>query len=119
MNEQEYFGNIGEAYEEEQAERLKECATLIAEKAGISLEEAAAAISNVLQVITDGLKEAFGSLKYIFQEIEEAAALLEVEPRARRRKKARSRARFIEQRYRAEIRRAEGERIYRRIYKPP
>ncbi len=26
---------------------------------------------------------------------------------------------FIEQRYRAEIRRAEGERIYRRIYKPP
>ena len=47
-------------------------------------------------------------LKYVFQEIEEAAALLEVEPRARRRKKARSRARFIEQRYRAEIRRAEG-----------
>lgn len=87
MNEQEYFGNIDGAYEEEQAERLKECATLLAEKAGISLEE--------------------------------AAALLEVEPRARRRKKARSRARFIEQRYRAEIRRAEGERIYRRIYKPP
>lgn len=87
MNEQEYFGNIGGAYEEEQAERLKECVTLLAEKAGVSLEE--------------------------------AAALLEVEPRARRRKKARNRARFIEQRYRAEIRRAEGERIYRRIYKPP
>lgn len=104
MNEQEYFGNIGGAYEEEQAERLKECVTLI---------------SNFLQVITDGLKEAFRSLTVIFQEIEEAAALLEVEPRARRRKKARNRARFIEQRYRAEIRRAEGERIYRRIYKPP
>ena len=118
MDEKEYFGNIGGVYEEEQADRLKECVTLIAEKAGISLEEAAA-ISNVLQVITDGLKEVFGSLKYVFQEIEEAAALLEVEPRARRRKKARSRARFIEQRYRAEIRRAEGERIYRRIYKPP
>lgn len=87
MDEKEYFGNIGGVYEEEQADRLKECVTLIAEKAGISLEE--------------------------------AAALLEVEPRARRRKKARSRARFIEQRYRAEIRRAEGERIYRRIYKPP
>lgn len=41
MNEQEYFGDIGGAYEEEQAERLKECATLIAEKAGVSLEEAA------------------------------------------------------------------------------
>jgi hypothetical protein len=87
VNEQEYFGDIDGAYEEEQAERLKECAALIAEKAGVSLEE--------------------------------AAALLEVEPRAQRRKKARSRARFIEQRYRAEIRRAEGERIYRRIYKPP
>ena len=61
MNEQEYFGNIGGAYEEEQAERLKECVTLLAEKAGVSLEEAAAAISNFLQVITDGLKEAFGS----------------------------------------------------------
>lgn len=119
MDEKGHFENIGGAYEEEQAERLKECVALITEKAGISLEEAAAAISNVLQVITDGLKEVFGSLKYIFQEIEETAALLEVEPRARRRKKARSRARFIEQRYRAEIRRAEGERIYRRIYKPP
>ena len=119
MNEQEYFGNIGGVYEEEQAERLKECTALLAEKTGISLEEAAAAISNVLQAITDGIKETLESLKYIFQEIEEAAALLEVEPRARRRKKARSRARFIEQRYRAEIRRAEGERIYRRIYKPP
>ena len=119
MDEKEYFGNIGGVYEEEQADRLKECVTLIAEKAGISLEEAAAAISNVLQVITDGLKEVFGGPKYVLQEIEEAAALLEVEPRARRRKKARSRARFIEQRYRAEIRRAEGERIYRRIYKPP
>ena len=119
MNEQEYFGNIGGAYEEERAERLKECAALIAEKAGVSLEEAAAAISNFLQVITDRLKETFGSLKAAFQEIEEAAALLEVEPRAQRRKKARSRARFIEQIYRAEIRRAEGERIYRRIYKPP
>ena len=119
MNEQEYFGNIDGAYEEEQAERLKECAALFAEKTGFSIEEAAAAISNVLQVITDGLEEAFGSLKYIFQEIEEAAALLEVEPRARRREKARSRARFIEQRYRAEIRRIERKRIYRRIYKPP
>ena len=48
MNEQEYFGNIGGAYEEEQAERLKECTVLLAEKTGISLEEAAAAISNVL-----------------------------------------------------------------------
>ena len=46
MNEQEYFGDIDGAYEEEQAERLKECAALIAEKAGVSLEEAAAAISN-------------------------------------------------------------------------
>lgn len=119
MNEQEHFGNIGGVYEEEQAERLKECVALIAEKAGISLEEAAAAVSNVLQVITDGIKETFGSLKAIFQEIEEAAALLEVEPHAQRRKKARGRARYIEQRYRAEIRRAEGERIYRRIYKPP
>lgn len=87
MNEQEYFGNIGGAYEEEQAERLKECTTLLAEKAGISLEEAAAAISNVLQVITDGTKETLESLKYIFQEIEESAALLEVEPRPRRRRK--------------------------------
>lgn len=119
MNEQERFGDIGGAHEEEQAERLKECATLLAEKAGVSLEEAAAAISNVLQVITDGFKEIFGNLKAAFQEIEEVTALLEVEQRARRRKKARSRARFIEQRYRAEIRRAEGERIYRRIYKPP
>ena len=119
MNEQERFGNIGGAYEEEQAERLKECITLIAEKAGVSLEEAAAAFSKFVQVVTDGLNEAFGSLTVIFQEIEEAAALLEVEHRTQRRKKARSRARFIEQRYRAEIRRAKGERIYRRIYKPP
>lgn len=32
---------------------------------------------------------------------------------------AAARARVIEQKYRAEIRRVENERIYRRIYKPP
>ena len=36
-----------------------------------------------------------------------------------RRAMERSRARAIEQRYRAEIHRVERERFYRRIYKPP
>ena len=42
-----------------------------------------------------------------------------IEPRVRRRKRNRARAKIIEQRYRAEIRRVENTRIYRRIYKPP
>ena len=53
------------------------------------------------------------------EELEKAISDIETEPRARRRKAERDRARRIEQRYRAEIRRCERERPYRRIYKPP
>ena len=55
----------------------------------------------------------------ILEELEKAISDIETEPRARRRKAERDRARRIEQRYRAEIRRCERERPYRRIYKPP
>lgn len=39
MDEKEYFGNIGGVYEEEQADRLKECVTLIAEKREFPLKK--------------------------------------------------------------------------------
>jgi hypothetical protein len=101
------------------AENLKEACRDFAEKTMISAEEAAYIISAAMYELKDRLEAIFGGVEEQFQEIEESAEWLNVEPRARRRKKHRARARFIEQRYRAEIRRAEGERLFRRVYKPP
>lgn len=117
MDEREIFA-IGGASETD-AERFNEVARELAEKSTISMDEAVRAIQQVMQKLRDGLEAAAESLEKIFHEIEEEAVGLYIEPRARRRKRERVRARAIEQRYRAEIRRAEGERWYRRIYKPP
>lgn len=103
----------------DEAGKLAEESAALAERTGVSLEEAAAAISRAIQALWDYVSSAFDSLTTAINELGEEQAAPGIEPRARRRKEARSRARFIEQRYRAEIRRAEGERWYRRIYKPP
>ena len=78
----------------------------------IAIEEAVAAFSNILLQIGPPDLEALDDLR---KELEEIGR----ESRVRRRKMERSRARAIEQRYRAEIHRVERERFCRRIYKPP
>ena len=76
--------------------------------------------AEVLATAFGVVAEAFNILSDAWEKIEESGVLdIVEEPRARRRKKNRARARVIEQKYRAEIRRVENEHIYRRIYKPP
>lgn len=117
MEERDMFEPSGGCVNE--AEKLAEASKILAEKTGISLERAAAAIKEFVQALRDEIEKAFGYVEILFGKIEEAAEILEVEPRHQRRTQARTRAKHIEQRYRAEIRRVENTRIYRRIYKPP
>ena len=100
------------------AEQLKEAVRVLAEQAGISLEEAAGYISKAAQEIQERIVTAIDGLAQALKAFEESG-IFDIEPRPRRRKRARSRARLIEQLYRAEIRRAEKERPFRRVYKPP
>ncbi len=99
-------------FTEEEAKAIKEAARIWAERVRIAIEEAVAAFSNILLQIGPPDLEALDDL---WKELEEIGR----ESRVRRRKMERSRARAIEQRYRAEIHRVERERFYRRIYKPP
>lgn len=117
MGEREIFAIGGLSASD--AERLNEAACALAERSGLSIEEAVNAIQQIVQELRKSIETTAASLKRIFHEIEEEAAGPYIEPRARRRKRERVRARAIEQRYRAEIRRAEGERWYKRIYEPP
>ena len=96
----------------EEAERLREATTDLAERTTLTMAEAAEKIMEFLRAV-------FNDAESAFQQLTEEIKWLDIEPRARRKKRNRTRSRFIEQRYRAEIRRAESERIYRRIYKPP
>ena len=99
-------------FTEEEAEAIQKAARIWAERVRIAIEEAVAAFSNILLQIGPPDLEALDDLR---KELEEIGR----ESRVRRRKMERSRARAIEQRYRAEIHRVERERFYRRIYKPP
>lgn len=96
----------------EEAERFRESAATLAERTTLTTAEAA-------EKIMDFLRAVFDSVESAFRQLTEEIEWLDVEPRSRRRKRNRERARAIERRYRAEIRRAEHERPYRRIYKPP
>lgn len=98
------------SFSQEEAEAIIEAARIFAERVKIAFEEAAEAISRLASLF-DTFKE--------FEELEKELEEIGREPRARRRRMARSRARAIEQRYRAEIRRLERNRFCRRIYKPP
>lgn len=117
MDEREIFTAAGAS--EADAERLSKAARVFAEKSGLSLEEAAGAIRRVMQELRDALEAAADYLIDVFHEVKAETEGPCIEPRARRRNRERVRAQVIEQRYRAEIRRAEGERWCRRIYKPP
>ncbi len=113
---------------------LQEIAAAFYERSGITEEELTAfiveverrlreKIQAVISAAIAAVEEAIPALVDILTEItraiEEELAVLDIEPRARRRKRDRERARRIEQEYRAEIRRCERQRFYRRIYKPP
>lgn len=117
MNEQNAFTFGGFAAEE--AEKLKEAARILAERTTLSVKEAASKISQAVQFIQDVLQSAVDKPLGQLEEIAEELGPLMTEHTARRRKREQSRAKRIEQRYRAEIKRAENTRIYRRIYKPP
>ena len=110
MNREEIL--IFGGFTEEEVEAIKEAARIWAERVRIAIEEAVAAFSKILLAVGPPDLEALDDLR---EELEEIGR----ESRVRRRKMERSRARAIEQRYRAEIHRVERERFYRRIYKPP
>ena len=110
MNREEIL--IFGGFTEEEVEAIKETARIWAERVRIAIEEAVAAFSKILLAVGPPDLEALDDLR---EELEEIGR----ESRVRRRKMERSRARAIEQRYRAEIHRVERERFYRRIYKPP
>ena len=102
----------------EQTESIREAARKYAERTTFTVEEATEKILDALNFISGAIREAFDKLTAVFRELEEWEPI-DIEPRVRRRKRNRARAKIIEQRYRAEIRRVENTRIYRRIYKPP
>lgn len=103
----------------EQAESIREAARKYAERTTFTAEEATEKILGALNFISGEIREAFDKLTAVFRELAEELEPIDIEPRVRRRKRNRARAKIIEQQYRAEIRRAENTRIYRRIYKPP
>lgn len=98
-------------FTEEEAEAIQKAARIWAERVKHHIEEV---IEAVLHILSAGSSE-FEKLEDLRKELEEIGR----ESRVRRRKMERSRARAIEQRYRAEIHRVERERFCRRIYKPP
>ena len=81
------------------------------------LKEIVEALEKAFDDIGIMARAAINALSGTVEEITEI--IISEESRARRRKLGRDRAQAIEQRYRAEIRRAEQVRFYRRIYKPP
>ena len=98
------------------AARVLRAAVIKTEKLAETLRQAAEVFAMAFGVVA----EAFNILSDTWEQIEESGVLdIVEEPRARQRKQNRALARVIEQKYRAEIRRVENERIYRRIYKPP
>ena len=101
---------------EDETQALYNLARAWAERVTCTIEEIAEKIAYLVQKTAETLVDIAGT---ILEELEKAISDIETEPRVRRRKAERDRARRIEQRYRAEIRRCERERPYRRIYKPP
>ena len=75
----------------EEAERFRKAAMILAERAGISAEEALYRVQEAVQA----------------------------EPKHRRRKRQRERAALIERRYMVQIRHYERAHPFRRVYKPP
>lgn len=100
------------SYVGEEAEALRKAIQECAERVKCTVEEM---IGAVFRIVSAAGTADIETLEGVCKELEEIGK----EPRARRRKMERSRARTIEQRYRAEIHRFERERFYRRIFKPP
>lgn len=111
---QAYFERI--ALTEYEARALYNLARAWAERVTCTIEEIAEEVAYLVQKTAETVVDVAGR---ILEELGKAISDSETEPRARRRKVERDRARRIEQRYRAEIRRCEREKPYRRIYKPP
>jgi len=97
---------------EEEAEAIQEVARDCEERAKCAVEEMIETIFRAVSAVGTHDLEAMDNLRKELEESEKGRC-------DRRRKMERSRAQAIEQRYRAEIRRAEQGRFYRRIYKPP
>lgn len=104
---------------EEERQRVLAIAHEWAERVQIAVKEVAEQFFNIIHTVWETLEPAVNALAEYLSELEESGVFDNAEPRVRRRKRERNRARAIEQRYRAEIRRCERERPYRQIYKPP
>lgn len=108
----EYFMRIGLTCEESQ--QLYNIACEWAKRAVCTIQEIVEKTARLAQRTAEMLVDIAGR---ILEELEESGFFDNTSPHARKRE--RERARIIEQKYRAEIRRCEREKPYRRIYKPP
>lgn len=86
----------------EQAESIREAARIYAERTTFTAEEATEKILGALNFISGEIREAFDKLTAVFRELAEELEPIDIEPRVRRRKRNRARAKIIEQQYRAE-----------------
>lgn len=103
---------------DEYTDRVHEVACNLSERTGLSIEEAAEYISKVIQGVKESIISAVDELTRIFEKFEDNG-FFDFEPRARRRKAERDRARIAEHIYRTKIKQFERKRPFRRIYKPP
>lgn len=100
-------------------ESLWPCMEELIEEIAAYVADLMNAVTEVWQKISDLITDNVGPLIEELREILDNYTIDAGPPRAIRKKNNRARARLIEQRYRAEIRRCEQQRFCRRIYKPP
>ena len=101
----------------EEAERFHKAAMILAERTGISAEEALYRIQEAVQVIRGEIAALINAVEKFITQVEEAVG--QAEPKHRRRKRQRERAALIERRYMVQIRQYERAHPFRRVYKPP
>lgn len=101
----------------EEAERFRKAAMILAERTGISAEEALYRIQEAVQVIRGEIAALINAVEKFITQVEEAVG--QAEPKHRRRKRQRERAALIERRYMVQIRHYERAHPFRRVYKPP
>ena len=103
------------------AEAVTEAIEKMMKLAGFTLDGLAEIVKKLADAVSAVLGASVDSIEEVLKEIEEqcAEAQEKAEWDRRNRREIRERARFTEQRYRAEIRRLEQRRFAHRIWKPP
>ncbi len=109
-------------------DKIREAIAALAERTGISAEEAAGRISEAicaartsLELLAEAVRKIFDIMCGVLEAVDKAedAIVAGLESKARRRRQARQRARRIEREYRAVICRCERQRFVRKVWRPP